>query len=436
MVVPPITPNRQELSTITKDSRMIRAIEGLFSFVRYIWDFKLFSKIVIVKKASDLSSIDSTKTYIIDGFIDMGSLSVEPPSGGLSMAGINGGRDICGLYSTADNYTMFTSPADSYSGNIVMEGLTLYHGGTGSKLFDLDNKGNSNAIDIINVNFGSFGQSGKTVMGELSNYRQLLIKLAGFLFLNDGLTFNGTWTGIAVVDTIAISFPASKTLFKKGAGFSADNVRSNINFLSVQPSSQLFDFEPSNITSKRGFSLDRVRTSADDALPNFPASDTKALFSKVSGLSSTYVGGEWALVDPSDEVVTTISGVNTPAKASGVTTYNDLYHFTGDTDNAFVYYGDQEIKIEAIGVGAITGSNNNQVDVFFRQYKNSTETYIDGYKTAITLNSSGKSESVFFRSFFTLNYLDRVEVWLENETNGNNMTLKSQSNVRITERSS
>ena len=45
---------------------------------------------VKVEQASDLSGIlDPTKEYLIDGIVDMGSQSIEIPSGGLNLKGFN-----------------------------------------------------------------------------------------------------------------------------------------------------------------------------------------------------------------------------------------------------------------------------------------------------------------------------------------------------------
>ena len=134
---------------------------------------------VVVKNLSDFGTVsnnrvrpDSSKLYMLDGFIDMENVSIEVPEGGLSIAGLNGGRDVMGLISDADNHTFFVSPVGGYSGDVVMESMTVNGTGANSKCFDLDNAGNSNAIDITGVNFGLFGST--MSCGDLTEYRQLL----------------------------------------------------------------------------------------------------------------------------------------------------------------------------------------------------------------------------------------------------------------------
>ena len=75
------------------------------------------SSVVVVKQASDLSGILlSNVVYYIDGIIDMGSQSIEVPAGGLSLVGST--FDVSQITSSADTYTMFTSPVGG-SGNLL-----------------------------------------------------------------------------------------------------------------------------------------------------------------------------------------------------------------------------------------------------------------------------------------------------------------------------
>ena len=148
---------------------------GLFSQIsQSVYNFvigRTYDNTVIVKQASDLANIDSSKNYMIDGAIDMGSTPIVVPSGGLSLAGLNGARDTSQLYSTAENYTMFVSPVGSYSGDLLLESCTIEVSGANSKAFDLDNDENANAVDIQGVNFVNC-----TELGEFTDYRQFALQ--------------------------------------------------------------------------------------------------------------------------------------------------------------------------------------------------------------------------------------------------------------------
>lgn len=425
---PPI----QEYTTDTATGRFPQIWIKWFQNLRVVIEsirVSTYENRVIVKTAADLSgTLDSTKLYMVDGTIDMGDTSIEVPEGGLSIAGLNGARDPFGLTSSANNYTMFTSPSGSYSGDLVMESMTITTSGTGSKVFDLDNDGNANALDIKGLNFVNC-----TSLGELTDYRQLLFNNVGFISGSDGLTFSGTWTGIAVLTSIAVAFPAA-TLFKEGTSFSINNVRSDMNFLSVNASSVLFDFQESNINSKGGFSLNNVRTIATDAVPNIASSSSYARIRNCLGINNTYVGGQWYI---SSTAVTTISTISVPVKIAGTTTYNDLQWFTQTTNNAFVYDGDQTIQIEVKGNLSFTGTNGDVINVYVRQWDDSASSYIDLSETAgSTLNASGRAEGVAFNAIGTLNNSDRIELWVENDTAARNVTAELNGYVILSERPS
>lgn len=399
---------------------------GITSIGRNYVDSRTYSNTVIVKSAKDLVDIDSSKNYMIDGEIDMGDQSIEVPETGISISGLNGARDTSILSSSEDNFTMFTSPSGGYSGNVVMESMTVQVTGTNSKAFDLDNDGNNNALDIVGVNFTSC-----TSLGDLTDYRQLLMDNIGFIFIGNGLTFNGTWTGIRVTTAIVVVFPAS-TLFSAGVGFTVGNVLSDINFLSVNSASVLFDFSPSNIVDNGGFRLDEVRTIALDPLPNILGSSVKARFNNCVGFRNTYVGGQWSLTT---ETETTIVASNTPVKLSGTTTYVDLDHFTGDNNNEFSYIGTQEIEVEIKGTVSVSGGNNDQINLIIRRWDDSASAYVDVSESGVvTMNAAGRGEGISLLGYTTMNTNDRIELWAENQTNTSNMTLKLGGLFGVSER--
>lgn len=406
-----------------------------FSFDAISLFYNHLESTVVVKQASDLIDIDSTKNYIIDGVVDMGGQSIIVPPGGASISGSDSARDISILYSEADNYTMFLSPEGSYSGNVVLQGCTLDVAGSNSQIFNLDNDNNGSALDIVGVNFGRFANDGLTSLGSLSNYRQLLNSNVGYIQIQDGLTFNGVWTGIRISIAIALSLPAI-TLFKKGDDFTVDNISSDINFLSVESASVLFDFNESNIVSKAGFSLSNVRVGATNALPNFLSSSSYARFRNCMGVKNTYVGGRWTITS---EDTTNIATSLTPVKLAGATTYSELQWFTQTTDNAFVYDGEQNINVEVKGVLSISGTSNNQINLFARQWDDSASTYINSPKVQATMNSGAsgsRAEGIPLLGYFNIDNNDRIEIWVENNGDNKDVVAKNGGLVSVTERSS
>lgn len=389
---------------------------------------RTFNNTVIVRDPSDLQDIDSTKNYMIDGAVDMGTAQIIVPETGISLSGLNGARDTAKLISSADNYEMFISPSGGYSGNVTLESCSIEVTGTNSKVFNLDNDSNGSALDIVGVNFNNC-----TSLGDLTDYRQLLFDNIGFIFIDDGLRFNGTWTGIAVTTSIVVGFPAA-ALFKRGTGFAVGNVRSDINFLSVNAASVLFDFQTADITTKGGFSLTNVRTIATNAIPNIPSSSVYARIRNCIGIKNTYVGGQWYI---SSTAATPLNGVaiSTPLKLAGTTNYRDMQWFSNTTNNAFVYDGDQVIDVEVKGNISLSGTNGDVINIYIRQWDDSASSYIDLSETAgSTMNASGRAEGIAFNGIGTISNNDRIELWVENDSAARDVTALLNGYVILSER--
>ena len=394
---------------------------------------KQYDNTVVVKSADDLATIDPTKNYTVDGVVDMGNQSITVPPEGLNISGVNGGRDTCRLFSSQDNFDLFVTPDGDYAGDLVINDLTIEVTGTSSRVFDLDNQGNQSAVDITNVNFVRC-----TSLGDLTQYRQLLNLNVGYVFLSDGYTFNGTMSGgVAVLTSIAVSF-SPFTLLNAGASLIIQgSVRSDANFLAVTADSVFCDFAPSNIQNDGQFALTNVRTNATNPLPNFPSEDVKARFRNCIGIRDTYVGGEWAISTAQE---TSIPSANTLVKMAGVTSYNDLQWFSGNNDNEFTYDSDQEIEIDIKGSLSFVGSNNRVVAVQVRKWDDSAGSYVDvGSRFDATLNGGAAQTRVENLAFFAvtrLNENDRIEIWVENQTDSNNITCAVGGVVIVSERQS
>lgn len=403
------------------------------AFIRYALLSDIAESIVVVKEASQLTgTLDSTKAYLIDGSIDMGSSQITVPTGGLTIIGVD--FNISALTSSENSYTMFISPGGSYSGDLVLRNIQLTVSGTTSQLFDLDNNENGNALECTDVNFFNC-----TSIGELTDYRQGLWSRTGIIQCDDGLTMSGNWSGgFAILDSIIVSAGVTfnGTLLKEGTSLAiSGSIRSNLNALQLGASGAISDFQPSNMVNGGLFQMTGVRcNSAATPFPNFPASSVKARFSKCVGFRNTYIGSQWTI---STEAATVIATASTPVKVAGTTTYADENWFSNTTNNAMVYDGADEIGIVVHGEISFTGTNGDQISVIVRQWDNSAAGYIDLSQTgAFTLNAGGRAENIGILAFGDFNEDDRLEIWVENQTAGRNVTAKLDGLVSISERPS
>ena len=146
---------------------------------------------IVVRQASQLTgTLDPTKAYLIDGVIDMGTSSITVPPGGLTLIGVD--FRISGLTSSEDNFDLFVSPDGSYSGALILQKLYVTTSGANSRVFNLDNQGNNNAVEMVDLNFVFC-----TSCGELTSYRQMLTTNVAWIGCNDGFTLSGTWDAIS-----------------------------------------------------------------------------------------------------------------------------------------------------------------------------------------------------------------------------------------------
>ena len=388
---------------------------------------------LIVTSANQLAgALDSTKQYLIDGAIDMGAQSITVPTGGLSIAGL--GFGISSLTSSENSYNMFVTEGGSYSGNLFINGVDLGATGTSSQIFELDNDGNFGAVEFRNGNYLA-----SSTIGNLDNYRQYLQSNVAVFAITDGLTFTGAWAGgAAIIDTVCIGVGAGVSIFKAGVGLVfSGSIRSNINALSINATTTVFDWATGNIANDGAFFLDGSRFNpASNPIPNISSSDVKARFRNCSGINNTYVGAAWEVTA---SAATSIASANTLYKMAGTTTYSEEHWFSNSTNNACVYDSTIGIEAEVDFSLSFTGGNNDVMGVQIRQWDNSASSYVDiGPRHTATLNggpSGVRAENISGFAFATLAQNDRIEVWIENQSDTTNITTDAAGSLIVKQRS-
>ena len=400
---------------------------------RVLIDANLSDATVIVKQASDLGgTLSSAYRYIVDGAVDMGSQSITVPEGGLFIAGL--GFGISSLTSSADNYNMFITGA-TFSGDLFLDGVDTGVTGTNSQIFELDNDSNFGAVEYNNGNI----LAGSTI-GNLTNYRQFVMSNVAIFAITDGLTFTGAWAGgVAIIDTICIGVGAGVTIFKAGVGLVfSGSIRSNINALSINATTTIFDFTTGNIANDGAFSLTDARFNKDsNPVPNITGADVRARFRNCTGVGNTYAGSAYVFTSA---VSTGALVQGTPVKMPGATAYSDEYWFSNSGNNRAVFDSDLAGEYEVAFNLSFTGTNNVEMGVQIRQWDNSASLWIDvGSEFIATLNggpAGTRAEGVSGFAYCTLDAGDYIEIWIVNNTNTTGITPSIGGSVIIKERSS
>jgi len=326
-----------------------------------ILDAETFTNRVIVKQSSDFGVIDSTKEYFLDGVIDMGTTSIEVPTGGISIRGYN--LELAGLTSSENNYTMFTSPVGG-SGNFFALDLFFTASGTSSKVYDLVADTGFEAHEVVRINYTDCSS-----LGEISGYRQGLESGTGRFGGTPNLILSGTWIGGYFIDTSIVRSltDGNYALYEEGTAFTmASRFRSNQN-IDLPASASFFDFAPANFVNASTVQIDGViitRAGAFDATdsnitPNMSQGDLVANWMGNNGMPNTFVGGA---IGVTTETSTTISssGVFVDLEAA-LWTAADLQHFDNPSVGRLRHLGNTPREYTVIANFALDSTNGDDI---------------------------------------------------------------------------
>lgn len=391
--------------------------------------------IVIVRKASDLTNIDSTKEYFLDGIIDMGTQSIEVPATGMTIRGYS--FDLSGLTSSEDSYTMFTSPVGG-SGNLLGTDYFMSVTGAASKVYDLTDATGFNAFEFAQINYINC-----TSLGEINGYRQGLESGSGRFGGSPSLTLSGTWVGgYRITTTIIRSLEGTMTepVFKAGTGFTmASRFLTDIN-CDLPTFAPFCDFSTSNFSNPstvqvKGaiFSRDGGFNATDSNIfPNLSASDLECDWDGNIGIENTFVGGE---SNVTAESTTTISTINTPVDIAGTFGTSDLQHFDAPSNGQLRHIGINPREFIVNFDFVLDGGANNDYTIKLEKYDGATTSTV--YKQTRVVNNIVGGRDVAFYNGQASVVLEQNQYlfWqVENNTGTTNCTLELDSAWSVKER--
>lgn len=393
--------------------------------------------VIHVKVASDFGVIDSTKVYVVDGIVDMGTTSVEVPATGINILGYT--FDVSQLISTANNYTMFTSPVGG-SGNVLGMDVGFTTSGTNSMVFDLVSDTGFEAFEFSRVNFNDC-----TSLGVIDSYRQGLETGTGRFGGTPTLELKGTWIGGYFIETSIVRNldPAMNApLYKAGAGFTmASRFRSNQN-IDLGATASFFDFDSSHFTSPSTVQITGALVSrngvfdANDAtiIPNMDRGDLEASWLNNVGLMNTFVGGR---LDITAEAVTTINTQSVFEPLAGTWTPSDLQHFSEPAEGQLKHLGTSPIDFKITADIHIVGTNGNELTLRAMRWNDADSVFVEvGRQSRPINNLQGGRDLAFFTGLFnvTLSQNDYVFLEVANDSGTADVTLELNSFCVLEER--
>lgn len=117
---------------------------------------------------------------------------------------------------------------------------------------------------------------------------------------------------------------------------------------------------------------------------------------------------------------TVILATNTPVKVAGTTIAGVINQKFTHTDNRLTYVGELIKNIRVTAIASFTSANNQVVGLYIAK----TGVELDDSEMYATTNAGGRAESITVQVVTTVANGDYIEIWIENTTAANNITVE------------
>jgi len=385
--------------------------------------------------------IDSTKEYFLDGIIDMGTIQITVPVGGMTIGGYS--FDISGLTSSEDNYTMFVSESIAIgSGNLLGQDYLISVTGANSKVYELYDATGFNAFEFQRINYNDC-----TSLGDIYDYRQGFEGGTGRFGGSPSLTLHGIWLGGYRITTSivrGVSDTTTEPLFKEGTLFQMNSrfltdINCDLGTLQAFCDFSSVNFPNPSTLQVIGaiFTRDGASTSDDtNVFPNILASELASDFKGNKGVANTYVGGNSSVIL---EVETVIGTADTYETLNGTFLGGDLQHFDTPANGQLRHLGNDPRDYEISANLVIEGGSNDTVSVKFRKWDNSLGVFSEleyTEQTRVINNLQGGRDVAYFTVLIgtTLDQNDYIYLQVKNNNDTTNVTAELGSFFRVASR--
>lgn len=354
-------------------------------------------------------TLEANATYYIQGTIDLEGSRIVCAANNVIRGSSS---ENCLIKSTG----LTGSPLITSAYSLPIKDISF----TAETVCALDANGNSNqAIDWNAVNFVDCGSC-----GTIANYNNVILLNCAMLN-SGGFTFDGSIGTVGIDGTLfdtadgttAVTIPATATITRRfRIIYSAFVTLSGETGINVNASATV---------PVEGYILDTVNFAGGGTYTTGVAyDDNKALFVNNRGVdNSAEVGIMYML---GNATATTISGTSTPVKVAGTTTFDSTNSQKfSHTSNRLTYSGALSRTFYVSSVSTFTSSANNEVGTYIA--KNGTT--IDSSEMYATANAAGRVENVTTQTVIELAQNDYIEIWVENATAANNITVEDMNVV-------
>lgn len=279
---------------------------------------------------------------------------------------------------------------------------------------DGSRSGQTPALDWTGVNFNTIPNIG--IIKDCDNF----IFSKGAIIASEGIIFDGTIGTVGIDNSIFVgSGSAGNIIELKSTATISRRFRMIYSSMVVFGSTVGLNINTSATLPSEGYILDTVNFSGGGTFTSGVAyTDDKARFIGVRGVSNSAEIGAYYMIN--NATVTTISTSGVPVKVEGTTTANAVSQKFSHTDNKDTYNGALTRIFKVSVVASFTSGNNKDISVYIA--KNGTIDPTSEMQS--TTDGNGRAESIACQTILELEENDYIEVWIENNSGTNNITVE------------
>jgi hypothetical protein len=351
-------------------------------------------------------TLEANKTYVLVGDIDLTGDRVVT-SGYTTIIG--GSSETSSITSTGLSASLALIESEW---TIAMRHFTIKDVTEGVKVSGVTNA--PVALDWTGLNFLNVSKS--ATINTCSNF----IYSKSALLNSRGLSFTGTVGTIGIDNSLLLGDGAAGNIVEILAGCTISR-RFRIIYSSIVAfgSSVGINVDAAASVPVEGYILDTVAFSGGGTYQTGVLyTNNKALFVNCTGITNTGTLLNYYMAN--NATATVIGSAGVAVKIAGTTTETSLTQKFTHTDNRGTYTGALTVDLLITCVVSFSTGNNNEVGVYIS--KNGT-LIVDSEMYA-TANASGKAESIAIQTLTTAVTNDYFEIWIENETAANNITVE------------
>ena len=387
---------------------------------------------VLIKSPNDFpESLDPTKIYMLDGFIDLtGTGKVLNVPNGANFGGF--GTDVSGIVCSDDDYTLMNG---NITGNIFASSMTFTISGANSQVYDLTSTNGDSVLEVDRVNYTNC-----TSRGELTDFRQGLETNVGLYGGSPSLTHSGTSSGWRTDVTNAFGLVDGTVIHKAGTNcVFNDRFITEIN-CDLPAIGALIDFSEVNIANDESLQIRGARIKRAGALvandtsatPNITERSIKSRWKNNVGIANTH---KYIKSSCTAEVETVVSAVDEYYSLLGAFTVENSSHFEMNPNGVFTMLTGSGVTSFTSNL-VLSGTQGNTIDVRIVKSTDDFATFdVIDHAFSKVENFSGPNDVARFIINFddALTAGEKFRIEVENKTSTNNVTMLLGSSIAVRE---